>query len=1207
MYTHIKIRLLVEKLTLLLLILGIQTIGHAQVATNQCISLGNVTMSSKVGLPIWAPTLPSALSDGSDNTIFEVNRPVDITLGLNSQNSSKDLILHWRSASYESRGLNNDRGFHQIKIYGSNDGVNWNSLNFHVRNSNGVLENKLFYESIWQDDYVLFENTHQQWIKIEELDPNSSGVSMQLSRLEIFTSAPDGYNDDIWLFMGNSETNGNMGVGSTNQSATTYFSDKILHDNPCYYPIVLNGGYGGEAAVTVIQEEYLVDIFTRKPEISFVPFCYGLNDIMRGTPTPVLTPYGENSLQTATEEFTNAYSEFIDIIIADATRIAIPSRIPWVFVPNDYCPSCTDPSTDFTYGTRPFNIGNGDSDFEYIDNIIQIKTPYAINPATNLAYADFDTWFYDHKYDYHVFKEDKVHHGTYGIDQFNKIWVETAEKIVYAPNVDVQLTESINDGNNDGVIDNGTSVTLAASGGTQFMWTNGSSTSSITITPVQSEVFSVTITDGNCTYIRDIEIVVRCANYTITQSGGWNHPVSNIGTITIPNEKELFLENIALDFCQDGKIVIENGGKLTLGKGVGLAASDVSWLGIELIGSNSAFQSTTNAHWGEACLIADAVVGVRSETALIDPIKLDNIVFRNNDISIYLVNSEALLTGCQFKDDRFGLAGVGIQAINSKLEVVPDKLTDPNNWKRPSFEHLKFGIILTTDGQNEDAVIEYATFDLCGVGIHNHQVSSFKIRHNHFIYGQDYTLAGSGYYQKYQYGILMSGAMPGFTLEGNRFDFNGNAYTRAIGIQVTQLGENENMIRANHFEDMVFANVAFGVNGKTNEISGLQYACNQNHDNTVSIVTGTGTLIRAVQGKVLPINLFQAVDNQVLNGCDWDFYHQGNAVEYYYSTQATKPVNYHGITPESATEVPDCTVSARPGDGFTQVEKELNEKAYLEKRIAYESAKDAWEIAKQTNDELLIKQKLGAMTVFSEALGGIAYAGYVSARNDVQIGNRDEVRKWIRRFGTFSGDLMLAVDYAKSEDWSSVHSVLSMIPQKYDMDEFMMEDLDAVTGIYDMLSTAPIDNLSSSSLMDLDDLAKSGIGYAAYQARSIMSRYGYIYQPLGIDAIIEQQFIGNQTPEGSSESSESGPKLKTSPNPADYNVLFDWREFVIESNKQVTIEISNKMGSLVQILQPSMGEMSIEWTTEAVSSGLIYYRLLIDGQEMDSGQVLINK
>ena len=42
-------------------------------------------------------------------------------------------------------------------------------------------------------------------------------------------------------------------------------------------------------------------------------------------------------------------------------------------------------------------------------------------------------------------------------------------------------------------------------------------------------------------------------------------------------------------------------------------------------------------------------------------------------------------------------------------------------------------------------------------------------------------------------------------------------------------------------------------------------------------------------------------------------------------------------------------------------------------------------------------------------------------------------------------------------------------------------------------------------------------------------------------------------------------------------------------------------------LQPSSSQTSIEWTTESVSSGIIYYRLLIDGEELDAGQILINK
>ena len=40
-------------------------------------------------------------------------------------------------------------------------------------------------------------------------------------------------------------------------------------------------------------------------------------------------------------------------------------------------------------------------------------------------------------------------------------------------------------------------------------------------------------------------------------------------------------------------------------------------------------------------------------------------------------------------------------------------------------------------------------------------------------------------------------------------------------------------------------------------------------------------------------------------------------------------------------------------------------------------------------------------------------------------------------------------------------------------------------------------------------------------------------------------------------------------------------------------------------LSPSLSSM--EWTTELLPSGINYYRLLIGKQEVDAGQILINK
>ena len=43
------------------------------------------------------------------------------------------------------------------------------------------------------------------------------------------------------------------------------------------------------------------------------------------------------------------------------------------------------------------------------------------------------------------------------------------------------------------------------------------------------------------------------------------------------------------------------------------------------------------------------------------------------------------------------------------------------------------------------------------------------------------------------------------------------------------------------------------------------------------------------------------------------------------------------------------------------------------------------------------------------------------------------------------------------------------------------------------------------------------------------------------------------------------------------------------------------------ILRQPTNQINLEWTTEAVSSDTLYYRLLVDGQEVYGGHIVINK
>ena len=52
--------------------------------------------------------------------------------------------------------------------------------------------------------------------------------------------------------------------------------------------------------------------------------------------------------------------------------------------------------------------------------------------------------------------------------------------------------------------------------------------------------------------------------------------------------------------------------------------------------------------------------------------------------------------------------------------------------------------------------------------------------------------------------------------------------------------------------------------------------------------------------------------------------------------------------------------------------------------------------------------------------------------------------------------------------------------------------------------------------------------------------------------------------------------------------------------------ITDQLGDLIEVLHPT-GVKTIDWTTEKVSGNICHYRLIINGKEVDSGQIVINK
>ncbi len=83
---------------------------------------------------------------------------------------------------------------------------------------------------------------------------------------------------------------------------------------------------------------------------------------------------------------------------------------------------------------------------------------------------------------------------------------------------------------NDGIICSGTSATLSVGAGTSYLWSNGATTQSITVSPAATTAYSVTVTGGSCAGTASRTITV---NPTPTATSGSNSPVCVGATLNL--------------------------------------------------------------------------------------------------------------------------------------------------------------------------------------------------------------------------------------------------------------------------------------------------------------------------------------------------------------------------------------------------------------------------------------------------------------------------------------------------------------------------------------------------------------------------------------------------------------------------------------------------------------------------------------------------
>ncbi|MFM7671378.1 MAG: beta strand repeat-containing protein, partial [Bacteroidota bacterium] len=99
------------------------------------------------------------------------------------------------------------------------------------------------------------------------------------------------------------------------------------------------------------------------------------------------------------------------------------------------------------------------------------------------------------------------------------------------PTADISVAETSGTTYNDGTICAGASVTLTASGGTSYLWSNGATTAAITVSPTSTTNYTVTVTNANgCSATTNTTITVNALPTQYSVTGGGAYCASGVGS-----------------------------------------------------------------------------------------------------------------------------------------------------------------------------------------------------------------------------------------------------------------------------------------------------------------------------------------------------------------------------------------------------------------------------------------------------------------------------------------------------------------------------------------------------------------------------------------------------------------------------------------------------------------------------------------------------
>lgn len=714
-----------------------------------------------------------------------------------------------------------------------------------------------------------------------------------------------------------------------------------------------------------------------------------------------------------------------------------------------------------------------------------------------------------------------------------------------------------------------------------------------------------------------------------------------------------------LSLPKDGKIIIEQGGRVNVTDAKITNNCGQTWGSIEIWGNSNLSQTYANQG---ALILNNATIEHGTEAVVVSKdggtlynggiIQATNSKFFNNkrSVSFYkydLQNNISFFTNCSFKTDAnyrhslsllahltmWAVKGINISGCNFETTnnfawdatrvagiVTVDANFTVTDYCSAGTNPCPGAIISTFNGLhkaiNAQLTTGTSTFNVYKSSFQNNVYGIITTGHNNFnIRANNFTVGKSSVGNTVVHEGVSIFAGTGFNVDQNTFTptFTSSSQPTTIGIRCTDTGASDKEIYKNTFSksstsntNVFYANLANGTN-RNNAIGsqqfGLKYNCNTNINNTQQgydfSVTDIG--IANPQGSLTAPTRNTFSLGTLTPNSDFNNGASSGFINYYHRVGVTNeiPVNKFQVNNFSTSGSGNSCFDRYGGVAALTLPDENSYDLVVENVKAIDvKIKEA---SKNSDSKLVdqLNQELLDLNKEKLEIEKNVLHYYISKYDDLGL------IKWYNKIGDLSAKMSLIDLYLGRNDIGNAESkVLALLD-----DIGTMENEDDQIINYINLKTLQINALKENREINLAineiersflvKLAMSDRGKGGYQARNILNALGdnYFIEPVFPISTEWRNEKGNvKTQENTS--------LSAFPNPASHLVTFTYNIGEIKPDA-TQLKIVDFMGRNIQTLAILSSVGDVSWDCSFVPTGIYYCSIIKNGEELIKPKAVI--